>query len=85
MDDNDKKSCDLQKNLQQMIRQTKQSDLERALQRMMQTTRSEDLQNAFRKMIHVTRSFDQQIEERQKEQEKNIADRSPVRKEHCGV
>lgn len=74
MSDNDKKSCDLQKNLQQMIKQTKQSDLERALQRMMQTTRSEDLQNAFRKMIHVTRSFDQQIEERQKEQEKNIAD-----------
>ena len=74
MDDKDKKPCDLQKNLQQMIRQTKQSDLERALQRMMQTTRSEDLRNAFEKMIQVTRSFDQEIEERQKEQEKNIAD-----------
>lgn len=74
MDDNEKKSCDLQKNLQQMVRTTKQSDLEQALQRMMQTTRSNDLQNAFRKMIHVTRSFDQQIEERQKEQEQNIAD-----------
>ena len=74
MDDNKKKSSDLQKNLQQMIRTTKQSDLERALQRMMQTTRSTDLRNAFERMINVTRSFDQQVEERQKEHEKNIAD-----------
>ena len=74
MDDNEKKTCDLQKNLQQMIRTTKQSDLECALQKMMQTTRSEDLRNAFEKMIQVTRSFDQEIEMRQKEQEKNIAD-----------
>ena len=72
--DDDKKPCDLQKNLQQMIRTTKQSDLERALQKMIQTTRSNDLQNAFRKMIHVTRSLDQQIEEQQKAHEKNIAD-----------
>ncbi len=74
MDDNEKKSCDLQKNLQQMLRTTKQSDLERALQRMMQTTKSADLQNAFQKMINVTRSFDQEVEARQKEQEQNIAD-----------
>ena len=74
MDGDEKKSCDLQKNLQQMIRTTKQSDLERALQRMMQTTRSEDLRNAFEKMITVTRTFDQEIEARQKEQEQNIAD-----------
>ncbi len=74
MDDNQNKRCDLQKNLQQMIRTTKQSDLERALQRMMQTTRSEDLRNAFEKMINVTRSFDQEVEARQKEQEQNIAD-----------
>lgn len=74
MDDNSKNSCDLQKNLQQMIRTTKESDLERALQRMMQTTRSTDLRNAFEKMIHVTRSFDQEVEARQKEQEQNIAD-----------
>ena len=74
MDDNDKKPCDLQKNLQQMIRTTKQSDLERALQRMMQTTKSADLRNAFEKMINVTRSFDQEVEARQKEQEQNIAD-----------
>ncbi len=74
MDDNDKKPCNLQANLQHMIRITKQSDLERALQRMMQTTKSNDLRNAFEKMIHVTRSFDQQVEERQKEQEQNIAD-----------
>ena len=73
MDDKEK-SCDLQKNLQQMIRTTKQSDLERALQRMMQTTKSNDLRNAFEKMIKVTRSFDQEVEARQKEQEKNIAD-----------
>lgn len=74
MDDNQNKPCDLQKNLQQMIRTTKQSDLERALQHMMQTTRSEDLRNAFEKMINVTRSFDQEVEARQKEQEQNIAD-----------
>lgn len=74
MDDNPKKSCDLQKNLQQMIRTTKQSDLERALQRMMQTTKSNDLRQAFEKMIQVTRTFDQEIEARQKEQEQNIAD-----------
>lgn len=74
MDDNDKKPCDLQKNLQQMLRTTKQSDLERALQRMMQTTKSTDLRNAFEKMINVTRSFDQEVEARQKEQEQNIAD-----------
>ena len=73
MDDKEK-SCDLKKNLQQMMRTTKQSDLERALQRMMQTTKSEDLRNAFEKMIHVTRSFDQEVEQRQKAQEKNIAD-----------
>ncbi|MBD3879893.1 MAG: hypothetical protein SR1Q5_09510 [Quinella sp. 1Q5] len=73
MDDKDK-PCDLQKNLQQMLRTTKQSDLERALQRMMQTTKSNDLKQAFEKMIHVTRSFDQEVEQRQKEQEKNIAD-----------
>lgn len=72
--DDKQKQCDLQKNLQQMIRTTKQSDLERALQRMMQTTRSTDLRNAFEKMINVTRSFDQEVEARQKEQEKNIAD-----------
>ncbi|MBR3498191.1 MAG: hypothetical protein IKO05_04270 [Selenomonadaceae bacterium] len=57
-----------------MMQTTKKSDLERALQKMMQTTKSDDLRNAFEKMIHVTRSFDQQVEERQKEQEKNIAD-----------
>ena len=74
MDDNQNKRCDLQKNLQQMIRTTKQSDLERALQRMMQTTRSTDLRNAFEKMINVTRSFDQEVAARQKEQEQNIAD-----------
>ncbi len=74
MDDKDKKPCDLQKNLQQMMKTTKQSDLERALQRMMQTTKSEDLKNAFEKMINVTRSLDQEVEARQKESEKNIAD-----------
>lgn len=72
--DDDKKSCDLQENLRQMMQTTKKSDLEQALQKMMQTTRSNDLQNAFRKMIHVTRSLDQQIDEQQKAQEKNIAD-----------
>ena len=70
----EKKPCDLQKNLQQMMRTTKQSDLERALQKMMQTTKSNDLKHAFEKMIDVTRSFDQEIDERQKESEKNIAD-----------
>lgn len=70
----DDKKCDLQKNLQQMMKTTKQSDLERALQRMMQTTKSNDLKQAFEKMIHVTRSFDQEVEQRQKEQEQNIAD-----------
>ena len=70
----DDKKCDLQKNLQQMMKITKQSDLERALQRMMQTTKSNDLKQAFEKMIHVTRSFDQEVEQRQKEQEQNIAD-----------
>lgn len=74
MNDNEKQPCDLQKNLEKMIRTTKQSDLERALQKMMQTTKSNDLRNAFEKMIHVTRSFDQQVEARQKEQEQNIAD-----------
>ena len=74
MDDNKKKSCDLQENLRRMMQTTKKSDLERALQRMMQTTKSNDLKNAFEKMIHVTRSFDQEVEQRQKEQEKNIAD-----------
>ncbi|MBR4642028.1 MAG: hypothetical protein IKO74_04815 [Selenomonadaceae bacterium] len=73
MDDKEKQT-DLQKNLQLMIRTTKQSDLERALQKMMQTTKSTDLRNAFEKMINVTRSFDQEVEIRQKEQEKNIAD-----------
>lgn len=72
--DDDKKPCDLQENLRQMMQTTKKSDLEQALQKMMQTTRSTDLQNAFRKMIHVTRSLDQQIDEQQKAQEKNIAD-----------
>ena len=57
-----------------MMQTTKKSDLERALQKMMQTTKSNDLKNAFAKMIHVTRSFDQQVEERQKQQEQNIAD-----------
>lgn len=70
----DKKSCDLQKNLQQIMHTTKQSDLERALQHMMQTTKSADLRNAFKKMIHVTHSFDQEVEAREKEQKKNIAD-----------
>ena len=74
MADDDKKPCDLQANLRQMMQTTKKSDLERALQKMMQTTRSNDLQNAFRKMIHVTRSLDQQIEEQQKAHEKNLAD-----------
>lgn len=74
MDDREKKSCDLQKNLRKMMQTTKKSDLERALQRMMQTTKSTDLRNAFEKMIKVTRSFDQEVEERQKESEKNIAD-----------
>ena len=74
MDDNDKKNCDLQKNLRQMMQTTKKSDLERALQRMMQATKSNDLKNAFAKMIDVTHSFDKQLEERQKESEKNIAD-----------
>ncbi|MBQ3451326.1 MAG: hypothetical protein IJG32_03575 [Selenomonadaceae bacterium] len=74
MDDNKKKSCDLQENLRRMMQTTKKSDLERALQKMMQTTKSNDLKNAFEKMIHVTRSFDQEVEQRQKEQEKNIAD-----------
>ena len=74
MDDKDKKSCDLQKNLQKMMQTTKKSDLERALQCMMQATRSNDLKNAFEKMIKVTRSFDQEVEERQKAQEQNIAD-----------
>ena len=70
----DKKPCDLEKNLQQMMRTTKQSDLESALQKMMQTTESEDLKNAFEKMLNVTRSFDQEVEQREKESEKNIAD-----------
>lgn len=70
----EEKNCDLQKNLQQMLQTTKKSDLERALQRMMQTTKSTDLKNAFEKMINVTRSFDKQLEEKQKESEKNIAD-----------
>ena len=74
MDDNEKKSCNLQENLRKMMQTTKKSDLERALQKMMQTTKSNDLKNAFEKMIHVTRSFDQEVEQRQKEQEKNIAD-----------
>ena len=74
MDDNEKKSCDLQENLRKMMQTTKKSDLERALQKMMQTTKSTDLRNAFEKMIHVTRSFDQEVEQRQKEQEQNIAD-----------
>ncbi|MBR6887055.1 MAG: hypothetical protein IKN16_01250 [Selenomonadaceae bacterium] len=74
MDDNNKKPCDLQENLRKMMQTTKKSDLERALQKMMQTTKSNDLKNAFEKMIHVTRSFDQEVEQRQKEQEKNIAD-----------
>lgn len=74
MDDKDKKDCALQKNLQQMRRKTKQSDFELALQRMMQTTKSNDLRNAFKKMITVTRLFDQEVEARQKESEKNIAD-----------
>lgn len=74
MCDKDKNPCDLQKNLQRMMKTTKQSDLEQALQRMMQTTKSNDLRCAFAKMIKVTHSFDQEVEVRQKEQEKNIAD-----------
>lgn len=74
MDDREKKSCDLQENLRNMMQTTKKSDLERALQKMMQTTKSNDLKNAFEKMIQVTRSFDQEVEVRQKEQEQNIAD-----------
>ena len=73
MDDKEK-SCDLQKNLRQMMQTTKKSDLERALQKMMQATKSNDLKNAFAKMIDVTHSFDREVEERQKESEKNIAD-----------
>ena len=57
-----------------MMQTTKKSDLERALQKMMQATKSNDLKNAFEKMIKVTRSFDQEVDERQKQQEKNIAD-----------
>ena len=72
--DEKNKQTDFQKNLQLMIRTTKQSDLERALQKMMQTTKSNDLKIAFEKMIQVTRSFDQEVDERMKEQEKNIAD-----------
>ena len=74
MNDKEKKQQELQANLRKMMQTTKKSDLERALQRMMQTTKSNDLKNAFEKMIHVTRSFDQQVEERQKQQEQNIAD-----------
>ena len=74
MDDREKRSCDLQENLRNMMQTTKKSDLERALQKMMQTTKSNDLKNAFEKMIQVTRSFDQEVEVRQKEQEQNIAD-----------
>lgn len=74
MNDKEQKQQELQANLRKMMQTTKKSDLERALQRMMQTTKSTDLRNAFEKMIKVTRSFDQQIEERQKESEKNIAD-----------
>ena len=74
MEEKDRKPCDLHKNLQEMMKTTKQSDLERALQRIMQTTKSNDLRNAFEKMINVTQSFDKQVEEREKEQEKNIAD-----------
>ena len=74
MDDKEKRSQDLQENLRKMMQTTKKSDLERALQKMMQTTKSNDLRNAFEKMIHVTRSFDQEVDQRQKEQEKNIAD-----------
>lgn len=73
MDEKDKKPCDLQKNFQKIMQTTKQSDLERALQCMMQITKSADLKNAFSKMLNVTRSFDKQIEEREKEQEQNIA------------
>lgn len=47
MCDKDKNPCDLQKNLQRMMKTTKQSDLEQALQRMMQTTKSNDLRCAF--------------------------------------
>ena len=72
--DEKNKQTDLQKNLQLIIRTTKQSDLERALQKMMQTTKSNDLKIAFEKMIQVTRSFDQEVDERMKEQEKNVAD-----------
>ena len=74
MEDEEKKSCDLQKNLKMMMQTTKKSDLERALQRMMQATKSNDLKNAFEKMITVTRSFDKQLEEKQKESEQDIAD-----------
>ena len=73
MEEQDKKPCDLQKNLQQMMRTTKKSDLERALQRMMQTTKSEDMRNAFAKMIDVTRSLDQEVEQRENEQKQNVA------------
>lgn len=74
MAEDDKKPCDLEKNLRQMMQTTKQSDLEKALQHMMQTTKSEDLKNAFAKMIKVTHSFDKEVEQREKEQEQNIAD-----------
>lgn len=74
MAEDDKKPCDLEKNLRQMMQTTKQSDLEKALQHMMQTTKSEDLKNAFAKMIRVTHSFDKEVEQREKEQEQNIAD-----------
>lgn len=73
MDESDKKPCDLQKNLREMLQTTKQSDLEKALQRMMQITKSADLKNAFAKMLKITLSFDKQIEEKEKEQEHNIA------------
>lgn len=73
MDESDKKPCDLQKNLREMLQTTKQSDLEKALQRMMQITKSADLKNAFAKMLKITLSFDKQIEEKEKEQEQNIA------------
>lgn len=73
MDDKEK-SCDLEKNLQQILKTTKQSDLERALQHMMQTTKSNDMKQALEKMIMVTRSFDKQFEEKEKESEQNIAD-----------
>ncbi|MCR5833517.1 MAG: hypothetical protein K6G55_02525 [Selenomonadaceae bacterium] len=73
MDDNNRRH-NLQKNLRKMIRTTKQNDIERALRYMIQTTHSTDLKNAFNKMIGVTRSLDKEVDECERQQEKNVAD-----------